>query len=198
MHILIIILRTAEGCATNALDKKKLLMIIRGFRPTSDIIDFTSVERCNQYYISRESHFKWRILSLEKIHCTKRNLKFLSIAVYCNKSMSDKELQIKKKFKPVLATKYWALLCCKLCKVNSTTVEQHQKKGNKVFTYCKNPELKAINRCRSKVKPQKNLTVTLVLMLAVQQKIVILCKGKSNFQFSFFIYSITWTAVIDK
>ena len=128
-------------------------MIIRGFRPTSDIIDFTSVERCNQYYISRESHFKWRILSLEKIHCTKRNLKFLSIAVYCNKSMSDKELQIKKKFKPVLATKYWALLCCKLCKVNSTTVEQHQKKGNKVFTYCKNPELKAINRCRSKVKP---------------------------------------------
>ena len=49
MHILIIILRTAEGCATNALDKKKLLMIIRGFRPTSDIIDFTSVERCNQY-----------------------------------------------------------------------------------------------------------------------------------------------------
>lgn len=172
-------------------------MIIRGFWPTSDI-DFTSVERCNQYYISRESHFKWRIPSLEKIHCTKRNLKFLSIAVYCNKSMSDKELQIKKKFKPVLATKYWALLCCKLCKVNSTTVEQHQKKGNKVFTYCKNPELKAINRCRSKVKPQKNLTVTLVLMLAVQQKIVILCKGKSNFQFSFFIYSITWTAVIDK
>ena len=173
-------------------------MIIRGFRPTSDIIDFTSEERCNQYYISRESHFKWRILSLEKIHCTKRNLKFLSIAVNCNKSMSDKELQIKKKIKPVLATKYWALLCCKLCKVNSTTVEQHQKKGNKVFTYCKNPELKAINRCRSKVKPQKNLTVTLVLMLAVQQKIVILCKGKGNFQFSFFIYSITWTAVIDK
>ena len=42
----------------NALDIKKLLMIIRGFRPTSDIIDFTSVERCNQYYISRESHFK--------------------------------------------------------------------------------------------------------------------------------------------
>ena len=112
----------------NTLDKKKLLMIIRGFRPTSDIIDFTSVERCNQYYISRESHFKWRILSLEKIHCTKRNLKFFSIAVYCNKSMSDKELQIKKKFKPVLATKYWALLCCKLCKVNSTTVEQHQIK----------------------------------------------------------------------
>ena len=69
-------------------------MIIRGFRPTSDIIDFTSVERCNQYYISRESHFKWRILSLEKIHCTKRNLKFFSIAVYCNKSMTDKELQI--------------------------------------------------------------------------------------------------------
>ena len=104
----------------NALDKKKLLMIIRGFGPTSDIIDFTSVERCNQYYISRESHFIWRILSLEKIHCTKRNLKFFSIAVYCNKSMSDKELQIKKKFKQVLAAKYWALLCCKLvCKKNS-------------------------------------------------------------------------------
>ena len=69
--------------------------------------------------------------------------------------------------------------------MNSTTVEQHQKKGNKVFTYCKNPELKAINRCRSKVKPQKNLTVTLVLMLAVQQKIVIVCKGKGNLFFLF-------------
>ena len=123
-----------KGCATNALDKKKLLMIIRGFRPTSDIIDFTSVETCIQYHISRESHFKWRILLLEKIHCTKRNLKFFSIAVYCNKSMSDKELQIKKKFKPVLAAKYWALLCCKLCKKKSTAVEQHQiKKEQSIY-----------------------------------------------------------------
>ena len=137
MHILIIILRTAEGCATNALDKKKLLMIIRGFRPTSDIIDFTSVERCNQYYISRESHFKWRILSLEKIHCTKRNLKFLSIPVYCNKSMSDKELQIKKKFKPVLATKYWALCVVNYVKWTLQQWSNIKKRGTKSLLIAK-------------------------------------------------------------
>ena len=137
MHMLIIILRTAEGSATNALDKKKLLMIIRGFRPTSDIIDFTSVERCNQYCISRESHFKWRILSLEKIHCTKRNLKFLSVAVYCNKSMSDKELKIKKKFKPVLATKYWALCVVNYVKWTLQQWSNIKKRGTKSLLIAK-------------------------------------------------------------
>ena len=66
-----------------------------GDKLTLNIIEFTFVERCNQYYISKESHFKGRILSLEKIPCIKRNLKFFSIVVYCNKSMSEKELQIK-------------------------------------------------------------------------------------------------------